>query len=48
MTEACSEYRDSLRLLALRLRLTEDDLGADERQNLEAEVAVLENRLEMD
>lgn len=48
MTEACCEYRDGLRLLALRLRLTEDDLGADERQNLEAEVAVLENRLEMD
>ena len=48
MTEACSEYRDSLRLLALKLRLTEDDLGAEERQHLEKEAAVLESRLDMD
>ncbi|MEW6262108.1 MAG: hypothetical protein AB1641_03430 [Thermodesulfobacteriota bacterium] len=41
----CVEHRDSQTLIALRRRLSEDDLEADERQSLEAEADRIETEL---
>ena len=45
MSVTCSDHRENMRLLALRLRLTEDDLKPDERKRIEAEVEAIENEL---
>jgi hypothetical protein len=48
MAPNCSEHRDGLRLLALKLRLTEEDMAEKERMALNREVADLEARLRME
>ena len=44
----CSDYRAEKRLLALKRQLSNEDLPAEERARLEAEVAELEHLLKMD
>lgn len=48
MSVGCAEHREGLRLLAMKLRLTEDNLDEDERQKLMDETAKLEAELDMD
>ena len=45
MTISCSEYRETQQLLALKKRLAEEDLEAQERQELEELVQKLEEQL---
>ena len=42
---SCEEYRDSQRLLALRIRLSEKDLDSEERKKIENLVEELEEKL---
>ncbi len=44
----CSDYRTEMRLLGLKKRLHENDLGKSEKQDIEAEIARLEKILQMD
>jgi hypothetical protein len=41
----CSMYREEMQLLALRRRLNDDSLSAEERCELEAEIKALEIRI---
>ena len=48
-TYTCSDYREEMRLLALRRRLEQGgDLTAEERQAIAREVALLEQSMAMD
>ena len=44
----CSDYRKEMRLLGLKKRLHENDLGKSEKEAIEAEIARLERSLQMD
>ena len=44
----CSDYRTEMRLLGLKKRLHENDLGKSEKQAIEAEIVKLEQILQMD
>jgi len=44
---SCEEYRDSQRLLALRIRLSEEDLDSEERKEIERLVEELEKKLKL-
>jgi len=44
---SCEEYRDSQRLLALKIRLSENNLGSEERQEIERLIEELEKRLKL-
>lgn len=44
----CSDYREEMRLMGLKRRLEQADLPADERENLEKEIAVLEKTMGLD
>ena len=48
MKISCSEYREDQLLLALRRRLADEHLSEKERRDLEAEVAALEAKLDLD
>ena len=45
---SCAEHRTGLRLLAVKVKLAEENLEPSERELLEAEAAWLESELEMD
>lgn len=45
---ACSEHRSGLMLLAIKMKLAEDDLDREERVRLEADLERLERELDMD
>jgi len=42
---SCEEYRDSQRLLPLKIRLSEKDLDPEERREIERLIEELEKRL---
>jgi hypothetical protein len=44
---SCEEYRDSQRLLALKIRLSEKDLDPEERREIERLIEELEKRLKL-
>ena len=44
---SCEEYRDSQRLLALKIRLSEKDLESEERKEIERLVEELEKKLKL-
>jgi hypothetical protein len=44
---SCEEYRDSQRLLALKVRLSEEDLDSKERQEIERLIKELEKKLKL-
>ena len=44
---SCEEYRDSQRLLALKIRLSEKDLDPEERREIERLIEELEKRLNL-
>jgi hypothetical protein len=43
----CSDYREEMRLIGLRKRLHETDLSPSEKQLVEAEIARLEEALQL-
>ncbi len=47
MALSCEEYRFQQQLLALKKRLAQDKLKADERREIEKEIEELEKRLKM-
>ncbi|MHB8763761.1 MAG: hypothetical protein ACYDA8_05395 [Deferrisomatales bacterium] len=47
-TYTCTDYRDEMRLLALKRRLAGDELGEEERRALAAEVERIERAMAMD
>ncbi len=44
---SCEEYRDSQRLLALKIRLSEKDLDSEERKEVERLIEELEKKLKL-
>jgi len=44
----CSDYRDEMRLLALKRRLQQNDLSAAEKERLGIEIRSLERAMAMD
>jgi hypothetical protein len=44
---SCEEYRDSQRLLALRIRLSENNLDPEERKEVERLIQELEEKLKL-
>ncbi|MEJ2640513.1 MAG: hypothetical protein P8010_13145 [Desulfosarcinaceae bacterium] len=44
----CSMYREEMQLLALKRRLDDASLEADERRDLEREIEALEHRMGLD
>ena len=44
----CCEYRSSMELLALRLRLKKEPLGREEKEQIEKRISELEKELAMD
>ena len=44
----CQEHRKSMALLGLKKRLKEASITADERKEIEEQIAVLEKELELD
>jgi hypothetical protein len=44
---SCEEYRDSQRLLALKIRLSKKDLDSKERKEIERLVEELEKKLKL-
>ncbi len=44
---SCEEYRDSQRLLALKIRLSDNNLGAEERKEIERLIEELEKKLKL-
>ncbi len=44
---SCEDYRDSQRLLALKIRLSEKDLDSEERKEIERLVEELEKKLKL-
>jgi len=47
MVLSCEEYRDQQQLLALKKRLSENKLDADEREEIKRLVQDLERKLKM-
>jgi hypothetical protein len=47
-TYTCNDYREEMRLLGLKKRLTEKNLSKSEKQAIEAEITKLEKALQMD
>jgi hypothetical protein len=47
MASSCEEYRHQQQLLALKKRLSEDKLNAEERKEIERLVQELEKKLKM-
>ncbi len=47
MALSCEEYRSQQQLLALKKRLAQDKLKADERREIERAIEELEKRLKM-
>ena len=47
-TYTCNDYREEMRLLGLKKRLSEENLSKAEKQTIEAEIAKLESALQMD
>jgi hypothetical protein len=43
----CSDYREEMRLIGLKKRLSEENLSRTEKQALEAEIAKLEKTLQL-
>jgi len=43
----CSDYREEMRLIGLKKRLSEENLSRTEKQSLEAEIAKLEKALQL-
>jgi hypothetical protein len=43
----CSDYREEMRLIGLKKRLSEENLSRTEKQALEAEIAKLEKALQL-
>ena len=43
----CSDYREEMRLLGLKKRLNDENLGESEKQSIKAEIARLEKALQM-
>lgn len=46
-TYTCSDYRDEMRLLALKRRLAQEDPSEEERERVAQEIARLEQSMEM-
>ena len=46
-SQSCEEYRDSQRLLALKIRLSEKNLDTDERKEIEGLIEELEKKLRL-
>ncbi len=46
-SQSCEEYRDSQRLLALKIRLSENDLDSEDRKEIERLIAELEKKLKL-
>jgi len=44
---SCEDYRDSQRLLALKIRLSEKDLDSEERREIERLIEELEKKLNL-
>jgi len=44
---SCEDYRDSQRLLALKIRLSEKDLDSEERREIERLIEGLEKKLNL-
>jgi len=44
---SCEEYRDSQRLLALKIRLSEKELDSEERKEIERLIEELEKKLKL-
>jgi len=44
----CNDYREEMRLLGLKKRLNEKDISKSEKQDIEAEIAKLEQLLHLD
>ncbi len=44
---SCEEYRDSQQLLALKMRLSKNDLDAKEKREIERLIQELEKKLKM-
>ena len=44
---SCEEYRDSQRLLALKIRLSEKDLESEERKEIERLIEELARKLKL-
>ena len=44
---SCEEYRDSQRLLALKIRLSEKELDSEERKEIERLIEKLEKKLKL-
>ena len=44
---SCEEYRDSQRLLALRIRLSEKNLDSEEHREIERLIEELQKRLKL-
>jgi len=44
---SCKDYRDSQRLLALKIRLSEKELDSEERKEIERLVEELEKKLKL-
>jgi hypothetical protein len=44
---SCEEYRDSQRLLALKVRLSEEDLDSKERKEIEKLIEELEIKFKL-
>jgi hypothetical protein len=47
-TYTCSDYRDEMRLLGLKKRLSEENLSESEKQVIQAEIVRLEKAMQMD
>ncbi len=47
-TYTCSDYRDEMRLLALKRRIERERLAEDERLRLEEEIGRLQQRMGID
>jgi hypothetical protein len=44
---SCEEYRDSQRLLALKIRLSDKNLNSEERKEIERLIEELEKKLKL-
>jgi hypothetical protein len=47
MSLSCEDYRDQQQLLALKKRLSEDEPGPEEREEIERRIQELERKLGM-
>ena len=48
MKANCQEYRKSMALLGLKLRLKEASVDTKEREEIEKQIAILEKELDLD